>query len=80
MWNKVCLARFGDGGFLGLAETSVSKGVTTVSVKSKEALEVSKLKLLISDLHKQKRDGLEELGNIIAPHGPKGRFGPRAAP
>lgn len=50
--------------FLDRLKQGVSKGVTTVSVKSKEVLEVSKLRSQISDLQKQKRDALEELGSI----------------
>jgi NADH pyrophosphatase NudC (nudix superfamily) len=51
--------------FFDKVKQSVGKGVTTVSVKSKEMLETSKLKLQIADIQKQKKNSLEELGNIV---------------
>jgi NADH pyrophosphatase NudC (nudix superfamily) len=50
--------------FFDKLKQGVGKGVTTVSVKSREALEASKLKSQITDLQKQKKEALEELGNI----------------
>jgi hypothetical protein len=50
--------------FFGKLKQGVGKGVTTVSVKSKEMLDVSKLKSQIAEVQKQKREALEELGNI----------------
>lgn len=43
----------------------INKGVTTVGVKSKEVLETSKLKGQISIFERNKKDALEELGNIV---------------
>ncbi len=51
--------------FLDRLRQGVGKGVTTVSVKSKEMLEVSKVNSQIADIHKQKKEALEELGNIV---------------
>ncbi|HEV2352243.1 MAG TPA: zinc ribbon domain-containing protein [Terriglobia bacterium] len=53
------------GNFFDKVKQGVGKGVTTVSVKSKEMLETSKLKSQIADIQKQKREALEELGNIV---------------
>jgi len=44
---------------------SAGKGVTTVSVISKEMLETSKLESQIASIQNQKKQGLEELGNIV---------------
>lgn len=51
--------------FFDKVKQGVGKGITTVSVKSKELLEVSKLNSQIADVQKQKKDALEELGNIV---------------
>ncbi len=51
--------------FFDKLKQGVGKGVTTVSVKSKEMLEVSKAKSQIADIQKQKKEALEELGNIV---------------
>jgi len=51
--------------FFDRMKQGVGKGVTTVSVKSKEMLEASKLKSQIADIQKQKKEALEELGNIV---------------
>lgn len=51
--------------FFDKVKQGVGKGVTTVSVKSKEMLESSKLKSQIAEIQKQKREALEELGNIV---------------
>ena len=51
--------------FFDKVKQGVGKGITTVSVKSKEMLEVSKLNSQIADVQKQKQDALEELGNIV---------------
>lgn len=50
--------------FFDKLRQGVGKGITTVSVKSKEMLEVSKLKSQIAEVQKQKKEALEELGNI----------------
>jgi len=51
--------------FFDRMKQGVGKGVTTVSVKSKEMLEVSKLTSQIADIQKRKKESLEELGNIV---------------
>jgi hypothetical protein len=51
--------------FFDKLKQGLGKGVTTVGVKSKEMLDVSKLKSQIADLQKQKKEALEELGNIV---------------
>jgi len=43
----------------------IGKGVTTVSVKSKEMLETTRLKGEVEALQQRKRGSLEELGNIV---------------
>ncbi|WP_028895469.1 zinc ribbon domain-containing protein [Syntrophorhabdus aromaticivorans] len=43
----------------------ITKGVATVSVKSKEMLDTTKLKSQIDTLGNKKKDALEELGNIV---------------
>jgi NADH pyrophosphatase NudC (nudix superfamily) len=43
----------------------IGKGVTTVSVKSKEMIETTRLKGEIDALQQRKKGSLEELGNII---------------
>ena len=50
--------------FFDKVKQGVGKGVTTVSVKSKEMLEASKLDSQIADVQKQKKEASEELGNI----------------
>jgi NADH pyrophosphatase NudC (nudix superfamily) len=52
----------------------VGKGVTTVSVKSKEMMEVSKLKSQTAEIQRQKKEALEELGNIVYSMHLKGSF------
>jgi NADH pyrophosphatase NudC (nudix superfamily) len=51
-----------------------SRGITTVSVKSKEALETATLKGRIGTLQTQRRHALEELGNIVYTMFLKGTF------
>jgi len=51
--------------FFDKMKQGVGKGVTTVSVKSKEMLETSKLKSQIADIQKQRKESLEELGNVV---------------
>ena len=60
--------------FLDKVKQGVGKGVTTVSVKSKEMLETSKLKSQIADIQKQKKESLEEFGNIVYTMHLKGAF------
>jgi DNA-directed RNA polymerase subunit RPC12/RpoP len=43
----------------------IDKGVTTVTVKSKEALETTQLRSQVKTLQEEKQRGLEELGNIV---------------
>lgn len=51
--------------FLDKLKRQIDKGVTTVTVKSKEALEMTQLRSQVKDLQEQKQRGLEELGNIM---------------
>lgn len=51
--------------FMDKVMQGINKSVTTVSVKSKEVLETSKLKGQISIFDRNKKDALEELGNIV---------------
>jgi NADH pyrophosphatase NudC (nudix superfamily) len=51
--------------FMDKVRQGINKGVTTVGVKSKEVLETSKLKGQISIYERNKKDALEELGNIV---------------
>ena len=50
--------------FFDKFKQGIEKGVTTVSVKSKEAIETTRLKSHIAELQRQKREALEELGSI----------------
>jgi hypothetical protein len=60
--------------FFDKVKQGLAKGATTVSVKSKEALETSKLKSQVADIQKQKREALEELGNVVYTMFLKGPF------
>ena len=51
--------------FLDKVKQGINKGVATVSVKSKEMLDTTRLKTQIDSLGKQKLNLLEELGNIV---------------
>lgn len=51
--------------FFEKLKKGIDKGVTTVSVKSKEMLEVSQLRSQIKSLQEEKQRGLEELGSIV---------------
>ncbi len=51
--------------FLDKVKQGISKGVTTASVKSKELIDVTRLKNQISTLEKKKQDLIEELGGIV---------------
>lgn len=51
--------------FLDKLKRGIDKGVTTVTVKSKEALETTQLRSQVKDLQEEKQRGLEELGNIV---------------
>lgn len=44
---------------------TIDQSITTVSVKSKEMLETTQLRSQIKALQQQKRERLEELGNIV---------------
>jgi len=50
--------------FLDKVKQGLGKGVTTVSVKSKEMLETTKIKSQVGELEQRRRDALGELGNI----------------
>lgn len=50
--------------FFDKFKQGVGKGVTTVSVKSKEMIEISKVKSHIANIQQQKKEALEELGSI----------------
>lgn len=51
--------------FFDKVKQGISKGVTTASVKSKELIEVTRLKSQITTVQNQKRSAIEELGNIV---------------
>lgn len=51
--------------FFEKVKQEINKGVATVSTKSKEMLDSSRIKGQIDALTRQKKDGLEELGNIV---------------
>jgi DNA-directed RNA polymerase subunit RPC12/RpoP len=51
--------------FLDKLKQQIDKGVTTVTVKSKEALETTQLRSQVKSLQEEKQRGLEELGNIV---------------
>ncbi|MBU1182089.1 MAG: zinc ribbon domain-containing protein [Proteobacteria bacterium] len=51
--------------FFEKVKQGVGKGITTVSVKSKEVIETTKIKGQIGTLQEQKKSDLEELGNIV---------------
>lgn len=50
--------------FFDKLKQGVGKGVNTVSVKSREMIEVSRIKSQVADIQQQKREALEELGSI----------------
>lgn len=51
--------------FFDKVKQGISKGVATASVRSKEYLDVAKLKNQISSLQNKKRFAVEELGNMV---------------
>ncbi len=51
--------------FLDKIKENIGKGITTVSVASKELIETSRLKGEIAAARRQKRELLEELGSIV---------------
>jgi len=51
--------------FLDKLKKGIDKGITTVSVRSKETFATSRLRRQIKVLAKEKRERLEELGNIV---------------
>ena len=51
--------------FLDKVKDGFDKGVTVVSVRSKEMLEAAKIKTRIGSLANQKKDALEELGSLV---------------
>jgi len=51
--------------FFDKVKDGINKGVSTVSVRSKELVEVTKLKAEIDSLQRKKKDSIEELGNIV---------------
>jgi NADH pyrophosphatase NudC (nudix superfamily) len=51
--------------FLDKLKKGIDKSVTTVTVKSKEMLETTQLRSQLRDLQEQKREKVEELGNIV---------------
>ena len=53
------------GDFFEKVKQGMGKGVTTVSVRSKEVLETTQIKSQISELQKRRSAALEELGNIV---------------
>lgn len=51
--------------FLDKLKKGIDKGLTTVTVKSKEMLETTQLRGQLRELQDQKRETLEELGNVV---------------
>lgn len=51
--------------FLDKLKKGIDKGVTAVTVKSKEMLETTQLRSQLRDLQEQKRETVQELGNIV---------------
>lgn len=51
--------------FFDKVKQGISKGVSTASVKSKEMLEVTRLRSQINTVQRQKIGAIEELGNIV---------------
>lgn len=51
--------------FFDKVKQGISKGVSTASVKSKEMLDVTRLKNQINTVQSQKISAIEELGNIV---------------
>jgi hypothetical protein len=51
--------------FFNKVKQGLSQGVSTASVKSKEVLEIAKIKNQITVCVNQKRELVEELGNIV---------------
>jgi len=51
--------------FFDKVKQGIGRGVTTVSVRSKEVLETTQIKSQISALQERRSDALEELGNIV---------------
>lgn len=51
--------------FFNKVKQGIGKGVATASVKSKEALDATKIKSQIHEFEDQKKALLEELGNIV---------------
>lgn len=60
--------------FFDKVREGIGKGITTVSVKSKEMVETTKLKGQVGTLQEQKRSALEEMGNIVYTMFLKGAF------
>ena len=60
--------------FLDKAVSRVGKGVTSVSVKSKELLEATKIKSQVQELSENRRATVEELGSIAFAQFAKGSF------
>jgi hypothetical protein len=51
--------------FFDKLKQGINKGVATVTVKSQEMVDLTKLKTQIITAQSQKRDALEELGNLV---------------
>lgn len=51
--------------FFDRVKEGISRGVTTVSIKSKEMLEANKIKGQIDSLQRQRKNHLEELGIMV---------------
>ncbi len=62
--------------FLDRVRQTVGKGVTTVSVKSKEVLEATKVKSQIDELGQRRKGAIEELGSIAFAQFRQGPFDP----
>jgi hypothetical protein len=51
--------------FFDKLKQGINKGVATVTVKSQEMVDLTKLKTQIITVQSQKKDALEELGNLV---------------
>lgn len=60
--------------FFAKIKDGLGKGVTAASVKSRELLDSNKVKSQISSLQKEKKESIEELGNIAFTMFLKGGF------
>ncbi len=60
--------------FLDKIKENIGKGITTVSVASKELVETSRLKGEIAGARRRRRDLIEELGSVVFAMESRGAF------